>query len=155
MGKLYLTCGFPGSGKSTYLEREKQIVPHTVVVCPDEFRKEITGQAFYGPAEESVWSHVKITARILLKQGHSVWIDATNLTPENRAQWVQIAKELNVPIFCVWFDTPFEICSERNRNREDVVPEEVMEKMLASFVPPSEEEGLVIIGADGGVRPGG
>jgi predicted kinase len=42
----------------------------------------------------------------------------------------------------VFFDTPIEVCQERNRLRERVVPQDVIERMARKMTPPSREEGF-------------
>lgn len=134
-----LVAGIPASGKSTFVE--KSVNEGFVVVCPDEIRKIVTGQDFYRPAEEFVWATVKTSVRFLLAR-HSVMVDATNLTIGSRKQWVEIAKEIGVPIGCYWFDTPIEVCLERNEKRERKVPVAVMENMESTKVFPTYEEGF-------------
>lgn len=117
-----------------------------IVLCPDDFRKVLTGQAYYGPAEDSVWSHVKTCARVLAgAQDRTVYIDATHLTIGSRAQWIKIAQDIDVPIRCVHFDIPFDRCLERNKQRLAVVPDSVMERMAISFVSPAVDEGFASI----------
>lgn len=36
--------------------------------------------------------------------------DNTNPDPDTRAQWVELAKKNNIPIRCVWFNTPISVC---------------------------------------------
>ena len=140
-GSITLLCGLPGCGKSTFLE---QVRDSSIVLCPDDFRRTLTGQDYFAPAEDAVWSHVKVAARVLAIK-RDVIIDATHLTPGSRGQWVRIAQALKVPIRCIHFDVPYEVCLERNNARERVVPEEVMERMRDSFEVPTAEEGFEAI----------
>lgn len=139
---LQITCGLPGSGKSTLAY--KMARDFIVVLCPDDFRKVITGKNFHGPAEEMVWSHVKIAARVLLQQGNSVLIDATAITPALRAQWINLAKELDpeARIDCHVMLTPYSVCLERNKGRDRFVPEFIMDKQREKFVLPTVDEGF-------------
>lgn len=139
--ELILLVGLPGSGKSTYANEDRG----HVVICPDDFRRILTGQDYYKPAEESVWSHVKTSARALLLRGYKVVIDATALTRSARSQWIQIAKEMNVPASAIYFDTPYDICLQRNKSRERNVPEIVMASMRSSLTLPTTEEGFASI----------
>ena len=135
-------CGYPGSGKSTYLSQTQHL---GIILCPDDFRLVLTGQTFYGPAEDSVWSHVKVAARVLLKNQyqHHVIIDATHLTQGSRKSWIKLANETQVDIHCWWQNVPVDVAIERNRSRkQDAVPDEVMDNMISSFVPPDIEEGF-------------
>jgi predicted kinase len=143
---LTILCGFPGAGKSTATEVEGNIVcSDAVVLCPDDFRKAASGKWFHPPVEEYVWGAVKLTARVLLAQGRHVIIDATHLTVGSRSQWVRIAGEVGVPIRCVWSNTPVEECKRRNALRDDGrrVPDDVMDRMVESFQPPTMDEGFV------------
>lgn len=138
MGSITLLCGLPGCGKSTYLE---SLGNKKVVLCPDDFRLVLTGQEYYGPAEDSVWSHVKTAARVLVKS-HDIVIDATHLTPGSRGQWTRIAKQIQVPINCIYFNIPYEVCLERNNARSRVVPTDVFERMASGLIIPMKEEGF-------------
>jgi predicted kinase len=42
----------------------------------------------------------------------------------------------------VFFDVPVEVCMERNRRRNRVVPEDVMNRMSAKLRPPTFDEGF-------------
>lgn len=146
MKKIILLAGLPACGKSTFARR-LETEPHAaIVICPDEFRKVITGQDFFRPAEEFVWATVKATVRtILTYRDKFVCVDATNLTVGSRKQWVDIAKELEIPIDIMWFDTPIEVCLERNEKRERKVPVSIIENMEKSKVKPTYEEGFTNI----------
>lgn len=146
-GSITLLCGLPGCGKSTFVEGNDNLhlfLPSditSVVLCPDDFRLVLTGKEYWLPAEDSVWSHVKTAARVLVAK-HSVIIDATHLTVGSRAQWVRIAQSLKVHIWCIHFDIPFDVCWARNSARKRVVPLDVMERMRDSFEKPTLEEGF-------------
>ncbi len=148
--RITLMCGLPGCGKSTWLRKKQHPSPPVpelagfIVLCPDDFRLVLTGKEFYRPAEDMVWSHVKTTARVLVRN-HSIWIDSTNLTIGNRAQWVQIANDLSCDIECVAFNIPLEECLKRNMNRSRIVPEDVLKRMSESLVLPTWEEGFTRI----------
>lgn len=138
MNTLTLLCGFPACGKSTVASEMIGVV----VLCPDDFRKVLTGQDFYAPAEELVWGTVKTCARVLLRSGHTVVIDATNLTIGSRAQWIKIAGECGVPINCHWVSTGMLECKRRNAMRTRTVPDTVMDRMAETFEPPTVDEGF-------------
>lgn len=149
--ELSLMCGFPASGKSSYLRRQPPpaiVDDRTVILCPDDFRLVLTGQQFHGPAEDIVWSHVKTAARILLRNNHSIIIDATHLTIGSRASWIRIGEEISkfhgqeMPILCIWCQASQEIILKRNKNRDNYVPEEVMQRMFETFIEPTTEEGF-------------
>ena len=145
-GKLSITVGIPGCGKSTWLDAEPLcLTDGFVILCPDDFRKDITGQDYYPPAEDFVWAQVKTTARVLARRGYHVVIDATALSKWSRAQWVKIANDLEVDITVYVFDTPISICKIRNASRDRKVPEDVIDRMYAQFQRPDETEGFAQI----------
>jgi len=158
MSHLTVLTGLPGCGKSTWLRTHGQT--RDIVLCPDDFRLALTGHTYFAAAEDAVWSHVKIAARVLLKKGHDVVIDATGLTIGSRRQWIQLAQDVDVPVTSIYFEVPFEICMERNKNedrmaRGTAVPEEVIERMHETFEVPTLDEGfdsIEIIMADGNTK---
>jgi predicted kinase len=87
------------------------------------------------------------TLRYLLEQRLAIgrpvtYIDATNLTPEERRPYIEIARVHGCEIDAVFFNVPVELCRDRNARRNRVVPEEALDKMAAKLVPPGVEEGF-------------
>lgn len=85
--------------------------------------------------------------RSLLRHRLALWrpvtyIDATNLTPQDRRPYLQIAELHDCDIEAIFFDVPIEECHRRNRARHRVVPEEAIREMAERLVPPSIEEGF-------------
>ncbi len=141
MNTLYLMCGFPSSGKSSYLDREITS-PNQIILSTDEFMLELTGQEWHEPAEYTVWSHLKIAARIFLRRGYDIFIDDLNSTVSERAEWIAMAQEFRTPVVCIYINTPFVDCMSANLNRRRVVPSKIMEDIQDQFVLPSIPEGF-------------
>lgn len=70
------------------------------------------------------------------------YVDATNLSPHDRRVWIKMAHDFGYEVQAVFFDVPTEVCMERNRRRDRVVPEEVMQRMAGKLRPPKFEEGF-------------
>ncbi len=139
---LTIMCGLPGSGKSTYLSENN--FSGGVILCPDDFRLALTGQQYYGPAEDMVWSHVKIAARVLLWREYDVIIDGTHLTRASRGSWIRLANGIGAVVGCLWQKVPPDVARQRNRARSEgqIVPEREMDRMIGSFRDPMVEEGF-------------
>jgi predicted kinase len=139
--RLVVLAGLPGSGKSSYLER-------LGVAClsSDAMRRLLADDE----TDQSIHPQVFETLRYLLRQrlalGREVtYIDATNLTPEERHQYVAIGRAYGCEIEAVFFDVPLDTCIERNRRRGRIVPEDALRKMAAKLQPPKLEEGFTRI----------
>jgi predicted kinase len=138
---LIVLGGLPASGKSTYAEMLREINPTFQRVCPDLIRK-----AFYG--DESIQGDGKRvfnTAFHDLKEygsvGANVIFDATNINADRRKKFVKEMRGYFDIIIFKWFDTPLDICKDRNAKRDRVVPEEVLKRMWFNFEEPTMEEG--------------
>jgi predicted kinase len=148
-GSITILCGLSASGKSTWANQQDSYI----IICPDEFRQVLTGRDYYAGAEEAVWSAVKTAARVLAGcQKRDILIDATAVTPGQRSQWIRMANELGVPIHCLVFDVPLEVCLERNQARERKVPEEVLNRQAELLETPSEDEGFASVRIIAGER---
>jgi predicted kinase len=137
-GVVVLAIGLPGSGKSSWFKRNS-ITP----LSSDMVRALL----FDDPAEQRFQDLVFSTLRSMLKArliAHRPmnYVDATNLTPQERHNWIKLAKDFGYDVHGVFFDVPLEVCIERHQRRDRIVPEDVMRKMSAKLKPPSFDEGF-------------
>ncbi|OSX63557.1 hypothetical protein POSPLADRAFT_1039587, partial [Postia placenta MAD-698-R-SB12] len=94
--------------------------------------------------------NVESLARQCLRDGLSVCIDRTNFDARQRATWINIAHEFpDTPAWVIVFDTPYEVCAQRLRERKDhpniKTPEEglsILARFRSQYQPPSAHEGF-------------
>jgi len=96
--------------------------------------------------QDLVFSNLRsmLKARLIARRPTN-YVDATNLTPQERQHWIKLAKDYSYEVHAVFFDVPLEVCIERHQRRDRVVPEEVMRRMAAKLKPPAFEEGFAKI----------
>lgn len=137
-GVVVLTIGLPGSGKSTWYKR-RGITPLSSDLLRTILFDNITEQRY----QHLVFSTLRslLRARLIAKMPWN-YVDATNLSPHERKQWIKMSKGFGYEVQAVFFDVPVEVCLERNRRRERVVPEDVMRRMASKLKPPTFTEGF-------------
>ena len=82
-----------------------------------------------------------------LANSKSVYIDNTNLSLAARKQYIDIATKYNIPVRCLWFSTPLDLCKHLNKcrsylNKTSAVPHVTYNTAAKSFVQPSTNEGF-------------
>jgi predicted kinase len=137
-GFVVLTIGLPGSGKTTWFKR-RAVTPLSSDLLRTILFDDITEQRYQGLVFSTLRSLLR--ARLIAKMPWN-YVDATNLSPHERRQWIKMAKSFGYEVQAVFFDVPFEVCMERNRRRERTVSDETMQKMAERLRPPSFKEGF-------------
>lgn len=146
-GILYISCGPPGSGKSTFLNEMKE--ENEVVVSRDEIRFSFLkpGEEYFAHEKEAYNKYLQII-KYYINNGINVYADATHLTEKSRYTLIKALKNRGCnprEINAIYFVVPLDICKERNELRRGTrayVPIYQVENMFCQYVPPNKTEGF-------------
>jgi predicted kinase len=148
---VVLICGLPGSGKShfakLYFEKSGRMR-----VNRKEIRKFIFeminfgkqwSEANFSSSDEVLVRHTerKIVEH-LLQNKNKILIDDTSTSSESRKNYIGIVKQAHKTIGAIFIHTSPAKCIERNRVRQDPIPEIVISKLAAGIEIPETEEGF-------------
>ena len=135
---MVLAIGLPGSGKSSWFKRHS-IRP----LSSDMLRELLFDDAQEQRFQDLIFSNLRsmLKARLIARRPMN-YVDATNLTPQDRHSWIKLAKDYGYDVQGVFFDVPLDICLERNHKRTRTVEDDVMRRMAAKLKAPTFEEGF-------------
>lgn len=138
MANLWMTCGLPGSGKSTWA---KANLKKCVYISRDEIRFGLVDE------DEDYFSHENEVYRVFiheiqdcLNQGKDVVADATHLNWSSRSKLLKNLSGFDT-VSIVYFDVPIDVCIKRNAERKGraCVPENVIKQMTKHFSDPRKD----------------
>jgi len=139
---LWLLVGIPASGKSTAAASIVERNPNYIHISRDAIRYSMLGdEESYFAHEEDVFTEFCRQIQEGLNNGKNVFADATNLHWHSRGKLIRSLKLQDVKVSCLVFNTPIEVCIERNAKREGraCVPEYVIRSMYTKMTSPKKD----------------
>lgn len=145
-GTVYIPIGIPGSGKSTWFDKQGFDAADTAFISMDQIREEIAGDV----DDQSKNALVAKIAKDRFKQALSLQVpvifwDATSVKRKYRKELIKPAKQAGYEVVAVYFDVPLEVAKQRNADRERVVPDHVLDRMWNQMQKPERSEGFDVI----------
>ncbi|UCF99031.1 MAG: ATP-binding protein [Spirochaetaceae bacterium] len=148
---IVLVCGLPGSGKSQFAaqffadtgrDRVNRKEIHRLLYEMIHFGKKWTEKEF-DALDDFLVKHVerKIIEH-LLQNSQKILVDNTSVSESSRKTYLGIAHQMHKSIGAIFLHTPPATCLQRNRSREDPVPERVISNLAAEIDLPRSEEGF-------------
>lgn len=126
MSKVIFVRGIQGSGKSTWAKQWVEEDPKKRVRISWDDLRNMYGK-YWVPTRESLVSKGSYEIfKEALKEGYDVVVDNMNLSEKSTSQFKEIAKKFNCQIEFVDFNTPLEVCIERDSKRENPIGEAVI-----------------------------
>lgn len=150
---LIITCGLPGSGKTTFAQYALERLG-AIRIRSDVERKRLFGLGalessrahgdIYTPdATRRTYARLHELAQGLLKAGHTVIVDAAFLLCDERELFHGLARSLSLPFIVAAVNAPRSILSARLQSRSDDASEAdalVLEKLEAQQQPLHHDE---------------
>lgn len=139
--EVVMMSGLPGAGKDTYVQQHYRQWP---VISLDNIRREMK----ISPTDKSgngvVIQAAKEQARVYLRRQQPFVWNATNITRQMREQLISLFTTYEAAVTIVYVEVPAERLLQQNRQREEVVPLAVMQRLMDKLEVPTLAEAHVL-----------
>lgn len=135
-----MMIGLPASGKS---EQAKKLAAKydAEIFSSDALREEMFGDVNHQTNNDVLFKELHKRIRGCLTYGKSAIYDACNISYKRRMEFLKSLNKIPCEEIAVLMATPYEVCLERNAQRERKVPEYVIKRMYMNFNVPFWYEG--------------
>lgn len=137
---LYVMCGLPASGKSTY-SKELALKYNAKIFSSDALREEMLNDVNNQDHNTDIFIELHRRIKAHLASGSNAIMDSTNINSKKRRAFLSELKNIPCIKECHIIATPYEECLKRNKERDRVVPEDVIKKMYLNWNTPYWFEG--------------
>ncbi len=160
---LILTCGLMGVGKTAIAQELTQFLGATLLRS-DERRKHLAGMApttqdhsdfghgiYSANMSEKTYQSLLEEAKTLLAQGHTVIIDASFASHQNREQFRKITKKHRCVFQIIWMTCDPKTILKRLRLRQEAAEDasdgrpELLDQQTRLFQAPLEEPNVLMV----------
>lgn len=124
---LVVLVGPSASGKSTWAARHFR---RNEIVASDELRAIVGVDERDRRAGTAAFELLDRIVAERLQRGLTAVVDTLGYDDDRRRQWVAMAHAREIPAYAVVFDTPGEVCEERNSARDRPIPKSVLRKQV-------------------------
>lgn len=149
--QIILLVGLPGSGKSTFTNNY-QLKKHGIVASTDDIIEERAkkmgmtySEAFHKIDFKSVEKEMKDNILKASKEGKNIIVDQTNMSNKSRLSKMDLVPN-SYDRYAIVFWPDINVVKARLEKRAKetgkVIPQKVIDSMLANYVPPSDREGF-------------
>lgn len=145
MNKIFLLCGVPGCGKSTWAKDRVNEKPQAIIISRDEIRFSLVkeNEDYFSKEKQVYKTFIKNIQNAINSGIKEIYIDATHINQISREK---LLNNIDIPtskyqVIACFFDIPKRICKERNALREGrrQVPNHVIDNMYDQLRDPSED----------------
>lgn len=135
-----LMSGLPGSGKDHWIRQNRSDMP---MISLDVLRAEMgispTGN------QGQVLQAARERAREYLRAGQDFVWNGTNISRNLRAKPLTLFRDYNARTEIIYIETSPKDLSSQNHNRENIVPQAIMDKLIRKLEPPKDWEAHKVI----------
>ncbi len=137
--RVTLMSGLPGSGKDTWIAKNRPGLP---VLSPDDIRLELGIE----PTDNqgTLRQVVKERAKELLRSSQDFVWNATNVTNDMRGPIIKLLRDYHAHIEIVYIETTPKTLITQNGQRKASVPVDVIERLARKLDPPKPWEGHIV-----------
>ena len=130
-GTVYMMSGLPGVGKDYTIKNELGDIP---MVSLDEIRKEMK----VSPTDNqgAVACKGRELAKYYLRNHQSFVWNATNLTTQMRESLINLFESYKANVHIMYVESSYNRLTKQNKERADIVPQDVIDNMLGKLVLP-------------------
>lgn len=144
---IYILCGLPGSGKSTWSKNNYK-EKNAIILSNDYFRTMLTGYYLFDESyEKFIHKCMKECLKTAVNDKFNVIYDEVNLTRNDRADLISFIRNIDSAnkIICVWLQENKNNVDRRMNDSRGVSKQrwvEIITEMSNKFDEPSLEEGF-------------